>query len=244
MVATPVTATPGEGQACAVLQPALAEAARRTGARAVGLVDVGRGLRPWATLNLRPDRVATVFADGRVLGDPGSSVRLACRLVGDRVLPTTPLPAVVARLGPVPDPQAALAAALAEVPPTALPVLLTTWALSRFDRARRERFVEAFARAGRPCAWLSVEGVGVGPGVPTLGDRPASGHSLVGLALADGSGGPLEPEVLARCWSRGRVLAWLAPDPDRDPATGEGTRSPPGTPWTAPSGPLSTRMRM
>jgi hypothetical protein len=36
-------------------------------------------------------------------------------------------------------------------------------------------------------------GVGVAPAIPTLGDRRASGHSIIG-----------------RCWSRGRLLAWLA----------------------------------
>jgi hypothetical protein len=53
-----------------------------------------------------------------------------------------------------------------------------------------------------------VEGVGVAPTVPTLGDRLASGHSIVGLAVSDGSG--LRTEAIARCWSRGRLLAWLA----------------------------------
>jgi hypothetical protein len=54
-------------------------------------------------------------------------------------------------------------------------------------------------------AWVSVEGVGVAPSVPTLGDRPASGHSLIGLALPQ-----RDAEVLGRCWSRGRLLSWLA----------------------------------
>jgi len=59
----------------------------------------------------------------------------------------------------------------------------------------------------RPLAWVSVEGVGVAPGVPTLGDRPASGHSIVGLTLLHD--GARRVEVVARCWSRGRWLAWL-----------------------------------
>jgi hypothetical protein len=57
-------------------------------------------------------------------------------------------------------------------------------------------------------AWVSVEGVGVAPAVPTLGDRRASGHSTIGLAVLDGS--VLHAEALGRCWSRGRLLAWLA----------------------------------
>jgi hypothetical protein len=57
-------------------------------------------------------------------------------------------------------------------------------------------------------AWVSAEGVGVAPAVPTLGDRPASGHSIVGLAVVDQS--TLRAEAIGRCWSRGRWLAWLA----------------------------------
>ena len=55
---------------------------------------------------------------------------------------------------------------------------------------------------------MSAEGVGVAPAIPTLGDRPASGHSIIGLALFDRSG--RRAEALGRCWSKGRLLAWLA----------------------------------
>ena len=66
----------------------------------------------------------------------------------------------------------------------------------------------AEAAAGRAVAWVSAEGVGVAPTVPTLGDRPASGHSIIGLALF---GRPAKPaEAIGRCWSRGRFLTWLA----------------------------------
>ncbi|HJX42266.1 MAG TPA: DUF2332 domain-containing protein, partial [Geodermatophilus sp.] len=64
------------------------------------------------------------------------------------------------------------------------------------------------AAAGRAVAWVSVEGVGVAPGVPTLGDRPASGHSTVGVT--DGDRCPLRAAAVGRCWSRGRTLSWLA----------------------------------
>jgi hypothetical protein len=53
-----------------------------------------------------------------------------------------------------------------------------------------------------------VEGVGVAPTIPTLGDRRASGHSIIGLAILDRS--TLRAEAIGRCWSRGRLLAWLA----------------------------------
>jgi hypothetical protein len=50
--------------------------------------------------------------------------------------------------------------------------------------------------------------VGVAPAIPTLGDRRASGHSIIGLAVLDRSA--LRAEALGRCWSQGRWLAWLS----------------------------------
>lgn len=99
------------------------------------------------------------------------------------------------------------------MPSDALPVVTTAWALSRLAVSRRPLFLRRLKEvaAGRAVAWVSVEGVGVAPAVPTLGDRPASGHSIVGLAVSAGVG--LEVEVLGRCWSRGRFLSWLAPEP-------------------------------
>jgi hypothetical protein len=66
------------------------------------------------------------------------------------------------------------------------------------------------AAAGRAVAWVSAEGVGVGvaPTIPTLGDRPASGHTIIGLALFGTSAQPAD--AIGRCWSRGQVLEWLA----------------------------------
>jgi hypothetical protein len=92
----------------------------------------------------------------------------------------------------------------------ALPVVITTWALSRFPRDGRLRFLHRLdeAAAARPVAWVSAEGVGVAPAIPTLGDRRASGHSIVGLAVLDRSS--LRAEAIGRCWSQGRWLAWLA----------------------------------
>ena len=50
----------------------------------------------------------------------------------------------------------------------------------------RLRFLHRLDEAARrPVAWVSVEGVGVAPSVPTLGDRRASGHSIIGLAVLD-----------------------------------------------------------
>ncbi|HLV57682.1 MAG TPA: DUF2332 domain-containing protein [Natronosporangium sp.] len=236
----------------AVLYPAVAEAAHRAGADAVGLIDVGRS----AGLNLYVDRVGITYHNGLSLGDPSSPVQVSAAVVGDRAVPARAVPEVVARVGIDRDPvdvtdadearwlrvclppdqpermarleaETALAAtdpprllrgdaadalpdALALVPDDALPVVTTTWALSRFPPDRRVRFLERLrdAAAGRAVAWVSVEGVGVAPTVPTLGDRPASGHSIIGLALLGRAAAPAE--ALGRCWSRGRLLSWLA----------------------------------
>ena len=109
--------------------------------------------------------------------------------------------------------------AFARVPADALPVVTTTWALSHFPLESRLRFLHRLdeAATGRAVAWVSAEGVGVAPAIPTLGDRRASGHSIIGLAVFGQSA--LRAEAIGRCWSRGRLLAWLArllvvlPDP-------------------------------
>ncbi|WP_208614776.1 DUF2332 domain-containing protein [Streptomyces regalis] len=237
---------------CAVLYPAIAEAARRVGAPAVGLIDVGSS----AGLNLHVERVGITYSNGQSLGDPSSPVQLSSSVVGDRPLPTRAMPEVVARVGIDVDPvdvtdaddvrwlraclspdqpeqaarleaELALAAtapplllqgdavetlpdAFARVPADALPVVTTTWALSRVPLESRLRFLHRLdeAAAGRAVAWVSAEGVGVAPTIPTLGDRRASGHSIIGVAVFDRSA--LRAEAVGRCWSRGRLLAWLA----------------------------------
>jgi hypothetical protein len=242
---------------CGVLYPAIAEAARRMGANAVGLIDVGCS----AGLNLTVDRVGITYSNGQshnkqALGDPSSPVQLSCSIVGDRPIPARAMPEVVARVGVDLDPvdvtdaddarwlraclwpdqpervarleaEMALAAtapplllqgdavevvpdAFARVPADALPVVTTTWALSHFPLERRLRFLHRLdeAAAGRAVAWVSAEGVGVAPTIPTLGDRRASGHSIIGLAVFDRS--TLRAEAIGRCWSQGRLLAWLA----------------------------------
>jgi hypothetical protein len=102
--------------------------------------------------------------------------------------------------------------ALGRVPADAVPIVITTWALSRLPLGGRLRFLQRLdeAATGRAVAWVSVEGVGVAPAVPTLGDRRASGHSIVGLTVFHPSA--LHAEAIGRCWSRGRFLAWLAGD--------------------------------
>ena len=82
--------------------------------------------------------------------------------------------------------------------------------LSQFPLERRLRLshCQDEAAAGRAVAWVSAEGVGVAPTIPTLGDRRASGHSIIGVAVFDRSA--LWAEAIGRRWSRGRLLAWLA----------------------------------
>ncbi len=243
---------PNETGRGAVLYPAIAEAAHRVGAKAVGLIDVGCS----AGLSLTVDRVGITYSNGQSLGDPSSPVQLSCSIVGGRPVPTRAIPEVVARVGVDLDPvdvtdaddarwlraclspdqpeqvarleaELALAAttpplllqgdavevlpdAFARVPADALPVVTTTWALSQFPLESRLRFLHRLDEAAtrRPVAWVSAEGVGVAPTIPTLGDRRASGHSIIGLAVFDGLG--LRAEAIGRCWSRGRLLAWLA----------------------------------
>ena len=237
---------------CAVLYPAIAEAARRVGAAAVGLIDLGTS----AGLNVHVDRLGITYSNGQSLGEPTSPVQLSSSIVGDRPVPMQAMPEVVARVGLDRDPldvtdvddarwlraclppdhperlarldaEMALAAAapplllrgdpvevmtdaLARVPAGALPVVTTTWALSQVPLESRLRFLHRLdeAAADRAVAWVSVEGVGVAPAIPTLGDRRASGHSIIGLAVFDGA--TLHAEAVGRCWSRGRMLAWLA----------------------------------
>ena len=99
--------------------------------------------------------------------------------------------------------------AVARVPADALPVVTTTWALSHFPLESRLHFLHRLdeAAAGRAVAWVSAEGVGVAPAIPTLGDRRASGHSIIGLAVFDQLA--VWAEAIGRCWSQGRFLAWL-----------------------------------
>ncbi|MGI3781109.1 MAG: DUF2332 family protein [Janthinobacterium lividum] len=190
-----------------VLYPAVAEAAHRAGGKAIGLVD----LRPGAGPDLQLDRVGITYSNGQRLGDPTSGDQVSVRIVGDRLVPTRALPEVVTRVAIDPG-GLLLPDALAEVPADVLPVVVTCWTLSRLTPEGRLRLLQRLdaAAARRPVAWVSVEGVGVAPGVPTLGDRPASGHSIVGVTVLRHAS--LHAEAVGRCWSRGRQLAWLAPD--------------------------------
>jgi len=237
---------------CAVLYPVITEAARRVGAAAVGLIDVGCS----AGFNLNVDRVGITYSNGQSLGDESSSVQMSASIVGRRRLPARAMPQVVARVGVDREPidvtdaddarwlraclppdqpeqvarleaEIALTAtapplllqgdavdilhdAIARVPGNALPVVTTTWTLSHFSLESRLRFLYRLdeAAAGRTVVWVSVEGVGVAPAIPTLGDRRASGHSIIGLAMVDRSA--LRAEAVGRCWLRGRTLEWLA----------------------------------
>ena len=80
---------------CAVLYPAIAEVARRVGANAVGLIDVGCS----AGVNLHVDRVGITYSNGPSLGDPSSPVQLSSSIVVGRLMPTGAMPEVVAMVG-------------------------------------------------------------------------------------------------------------------------------------------------
>lgn len=188
----------------AVLYPAIAEAAHRAEADTIALIDVGRE----AGANLEVDRVGLTYSSGQTFGDPAAAVQVSARLWKDEPLPERAFPQVVARLTAAGTDQ--LTESLALIPLGVLPVVTTSWALSKFSRDQRLRFLQGLDAAAteRTVAWVSAEGVAVAPGIPTLGDRPASGHSIVGLALFSHRG--LQAEALGRCWSRGTLLRWLA----------------------------------
>jgi hypothetical protein len=237
---------------CAVLYPAIAEAARRAGASAVGLIDAGGS----AGLNLSVDRVGIAYSNGQVLGDPAGPVQMTARIARGRDVPARAIPRVAARIladrepADVTDPDevrwlraclppdqperarrldaelalaagappvllrgdvvGALPGALAQVPADVLPVVLTTWALSPLSPESRLRFLHCLdaGATDRAVAWVSAEGAGVAPAIPSFGDRRASGHSIIGVAVFGHS--TLQAEAAGRCWSRGSVLAWLA----------------------------------
>lgn len=189
----------------AVLYPAVAYAARQMGNAEVGLV----GLGEQAELNLEVDRAQIRYSNGQAFGGPDSTVQVSCRLVGANGVPETEMPEVVARVVIERDP-IDLPNAIAQVAPDALPIVVTTWSVSRIPTERRWNLIHRLQdeASSRPIAWVSVEGIGVVPVVPTLGDRRASGHSIIGLVLMDRAS--LRAYALGRCWSRGRALEWLA----------------------------------
>ncbi len=192
----------------AVVYPAVAEIAHRAGAEAIGIVDLGGP----AGLELALDRVGIAYSDGVRLGEVTAAAQVSARVVGGRRVPDRAVPEVAARTSVDPaEVEVQLPKVLARTPDGALPVVVTTWALSRLTPEGRLRFLQRLddAATERPVAWVSVEGVGVAPGVPTLGDRRASGHSIVAVAVLDRTS--LRVEAVGRCWSRGRQLVWLAP---------------------------------
>ncbi|GAB3582392.1 hypothetical protein GCM10027445_55640 [Amycolatopsis endophytica] len=87
-------------------------------------------------------------------------------------------------------------------------MVTTTWALSRITHENRLRFLRLLdeAATGRAVAWVSAEGVGVAPAIPTMGDRRASGHSILGVAVFEHA--ETRTWALGRCWSKGRLLSW------------------------------------
>lgn len=98
--------------------------------------------------------------------------------------------------------------ALERVPTDTLPVVTTAWTLRDLSLEDRLRFLHRLddAATHRTVAWVSVEGVGVAPGVPTMGDRRASGHSTIGLTVFQHAS--THAEALGRSWSQGRRLRY------------------------------------
>ena len=175
----------------------------------------GRPRLGWSTSAIRPGRTSTstALASRTATANRSATQQLPCksrlRSWGNRLIPARAIPRGYSRTAVSLDPEL-LADAIAGVPANALPVVITTWALSHLSLEHRLRFLHRLddATSERTVAWVSLEGVGVAPAIPTLGDRRASGHSIIGLALFDHMS--LSAGAIGRCWSRGRFLEWLA----------------------------------
>ena len=96
MTATRRQTQTNETGRCAVLYPAVAEAAARLDASRIALIDVGCS----AGLNLNVDAYAVTYTPSEhTVGDASSSVQLRCEERGATAVPTRPMPEVVARIG-------------------------------------------------------------------------------------------------------------------------------------------------
>lgn len=219
----------------AALYPALAEAAKRTRTDAVGLIDLTtREVDDLATVRAaityswagRSENVLTDAPTARAMraptgngpvaswpGGDGEILSLSCELKTSPALPRS-VPAFesydhVALSVALDSREEGLVRACAAVKAGATPVVMTTWTLSSLRPERRDRLVQLLAQAAtqRRVVWVSVEGVGVAPRVATLGDRRASGHSLIGLVVFNPRS--VKAETVGRCWSGGRYLAWF-----------------------------------
>ncbi len=177
-----------------------------------------RGHRPAVPMRAMPPVAARIGIDPDPIEvtDPDEARWLRACTPPDRTKQVAELNATLTLLTSAParlltgDPIEVLPAAIADVPAEAVPVVTTTWALARHSRDDRVRFLQQLDRASthRPVAWVSVEGVGVAPAMPTFGDRHASGHSIIGVTVFEH--GRLYAEAVGRCWSRGRLMSWLA----------------------------------
>jgi hypothetical protein len=76
--------------------------------------------------------------------------------------------------------------------------------MSHFPLESRLRFLHRLDEAA-PGRAVAVGGSRADE--PTLGDRRASGDSIIGVAVFGRSA--LRTEAIGRCWSQGRWLGWL-----------------------------------
>jgi len=99
--------------------------------------------------------------------------------------------------------------AFALVPDDVVPIVTTTWALAYFPLGDRLRFLRRLDELGarRRVGWVSGEGVGIAPAVPTMGDQRGAAHSMVGLGIFDGRS--MRVDAIGRCHPHGRWLDWL-----------------------------------
>jgi hypothetical protein len=100
------------------------------------------------------------------------------------------------------------------VPKTAVPVVMTTWALAYLSPEDRAAFRDKLAAAAstRPIAWLTGEGPGVVDafaGIDAPSDEQGVHASVLGLEIFNGTGAAA-PELLAFVHPHGNWIDWRA----------------------------------
>lgn len=142
---------------------------------------------------------------------------LACIWPDTGRLPRTRLALEQARLADIPivkgDAVDDLPAVVRGLPPSCVPVVVTTWALAYLSKERRVEFGEVLRELGRerPVAWVSGEGPGVVDlfaGVESITDAAGMVASVLGLAVV--AGGDVEPTLLGFVHPHGNWVDWRA----------------------------------
>jgi hypothetical protein len=120
-----------------------------------------------------------------------------------------------------------LAAALADAPPDALALIVTTWVVFYFDEDLRRDFEAMLLDADRPTAWLAMEMAGIVPGVDVPPTSESAGEVSAITLVTGGAGRSVERRFCGWTHPHG---AWvdLAPCTERAVRRRESRRRRPG----------------